>query len=445
MKKILTVFFLLAAFLYADIVNDSNLNVLQSLNVEDSFLLNKQLQRKYKEFAKRKRKYYLNIIENGFAILPIIRQKIIKSHIPKELIAVAMAESYFSLNARSDKRAVGLWQFMPETARRFGLKIDAYVDERKDPIKSTQAAIDYLKYLHNFFGKWYLAIMAYNAGAARTVEGVVRAKVDKLCMEMGRKCYTSKKIRRYREIIRYYQIHGRWGFDKLYWLYKKLKYVHVDLADLLRVQPHLKRQYFPKETRNYIIKVIAMSFLFNSENFVKYTDSYLLNSGVTPEYTKVYVPAGTSLYYVAKMLHMDYYTLREHNMQLRYAFTPPYKYYIYIPYQKLAYFKEHFHPKKFFFVYRVKKGDTLYKIAQTFDTKVWILKDYNKIGRYLRVGEKIVIPLNERFIAYRVRPGDTLAKIARKFGVSYKKIMKLNGIKTALIRVGQVIKIPQKL
>jgi membrane-bound lytic murein transglycosylase D len=445
MKKIALIlaFFILVR---ADVVNDTNLNVIRSLNISDSFLLNKQLQRKYKEYAQEKRRYFLNIIENGFAILPIIKQKIIKSHIPRELIAVAMAESYFSTNARSDKRAIGLWQFMPETARRFGLKIDAYVDERKDPVKSTQAAIDYLKYLHKFLGKWYLAIMAYNAGEARTVEGVVRAKVDKLCREMGReKCYRSKKIRRYREIIRYYQMHGRRGFDRLYALYKKLKYVHVSLSDLLRVQPHIKRQYFPKETRNYIIKVIAMSFLFNSDSFVKYTNSYLLNSGVTPEYAKVYVPAGTSLYYVARMLHMSYEVLREHNMQLRYAFTPPYRYYIYIPYQKLAYFKAHFHPKRFFYVYRVKKGDTLLKIARMFDTKVWILKDYNKIGRFLRMGEKLVIPLNEKFITYRVRPGDTLASIARRFGVSYKKIMKINGIKTALIRVGQVLKIPQKL
>ncbi len=435
-----------AVILFAEIDNINNINVLRSMNINTNFIYNPDLQKTYKEYVTRKKRYFINVLENGIDILPIIINNIAKSHIPEDLVSVAMAESYFTMNARSDKRAIGLWQFMPETARRFGLRINTYVDERKDPVKSTEAAIKYLKYLHDFFGKWYLAVMAYNAGEARIVEGVVRAKVDKICKNMGESCYHSKKILHYRQIIRQYQMHGRKSFANLYALYKKLSNQPISLDELMRYQKGLKRQYIPRETRNYIIKILAMSFMLNDSQFIKYSNSYILNSGVTPEYAKVYVPAGTSLYRVAQFLGMDYRQLREYNMHLNYSFTPPYRYYIYIPYRKMAYFESHFRFKKrYIYVYRVKKGDTLIKIAKRFGTKVKIIEDYNRLGRFLRVHQKIIIPLNVRYVKYRVKRGDSLLVISKKFGVSYKKIKRINELSSNTIRVGQVLKIPQKL
>jgi len=443
MKKLIIFFFIL---LNAEVITNNNAKVLRSLNIDESFLLNSKLHIKYKEYYKRKMHYFFNILENGFNLLPVIKQEILSSNIPNELVSVAMAESYFALNAKSHKKAIGLWQFMPATAKRFGLKIDDYVDERKDPVKSTKAAIEYLKYLYNFFGKWYLAIMAYNAGEARVVEGVVRAKVDKLCIRKGKECKKDTKIKQYRKIIKEYQRKGKRAFGKLYKIYKELRYIDVTLNDLLRFQKGLKRQYIPKETREYILKVIALSFLLNNDEFIKYSNTYVLNSGVTPFFNRVTVPPGTSLYYLSKFLDIDYKSLRAHNMHLKYPFTPPYKYYVYIPYQKLAYFKSHFRGKGIYiYVYRVKKGDTLFKIAKRFGIKVKVIKDFNKLGRFLRVNQKLIIPLNEKFVQYKVKPGDTLSNIAKKFGVSYKKIQKINNIKGSFIRVGQVLKIHQRL
>ncbi|WP_457560851.1 transglycosylase SLT domain-containing protein [Caminibacter sp.] len=444
MRKIVLIFSFV--FLFGDVINQGSIQVLRSLNINDNFIFNRQLIEKYKEYSKYKKRYFLNVINNGLEIIPIIKKQIIKDKIPQELLAVAMAESYFTLNAKSDKKAIGLWQFMPQTARRFGLRIDSYVDERKDPVKSTQAAIEYLKYLHDFFGKWYLAVMAYNAGEARIVEAVVRAKVDKLCKNLGRKCYQDPTIRKYRKIIRDYQQHGRKAFDALYRLYKKLSNVNITLSDLLKYQKGLKRQYLPKETRDYILKILALSMMFNSDDFVKYSDTYILNSGITPEYKRVYVPAGTSLYKVAQFLQIPYRELRSYNLHLRYSFTPPYRYYIYIPYQKVAYFKNNFKfSKRFMYVYRVRKGDTLLKIARKFGVKVKMIEAYNRLGRYLHINQKIFIPLNYRYIKYRVKRGDSILKIARKFGIEPKKIIKINNLRTSLIRVGQVLKIPQKL
>jgi len=444
MKKLLLIL-LGIAFLYSDVITNKNLEVLKALDIENSFIEYPQLQKLYKNYDKKRKQYFLNVLENGYDYLPLIKQSIIKSDVPKELVSVAMAESYLTTSAKSHKRAIGLWQFMPKTAKRYGLKIDEYVDERKDPIKSTKAAVDYLSYLHRFFGKWYLAIMAYNAGEARIVEAVVRAKVDKICKNLGKNCRKDKTIKEYRKIIKNYQKHGRHAFAKLYKLYKKLDNVEITLEDLMKYQKGLSRQYLPKETRNYILKILAMSFLLNGDDFIQYTNAYLLNSGVVSEIKPVNVPPGTSLYYVSKILGIPYKELRKNNLHLNYSFSPPYKYYIYIPYKKLAQFKTKFHPKHYFMVYKVRKGDTLIKIAKRFDTKVKIIKDFNRLGRFLRINQKLVIPLNSIYVKYKVKKGDSLRKIAKEFGISYKKIMRVNELKSTVIRVGQVLKVPQGL
>jgi membrane-bound lytic murein transglycosylase D len=107
----------------------------------------------------------------------MITAKLDKRDMPRDLIYLAAIESEFNPNARSRVKAVGMWQFMKGTAKQFGLAVHGKTDERKNPAKATDAALDYLSDLHDQFGSWYLAAAAYNSGpgtvrkALRTVTG----------------------------------------------------------------------------------------------------------------------------------------------------------------------------------------------------------------------------------------------------------------------------------
>jgi membrane-bound lytic murein transglycosylase D len=204
--------------------------------------------------------------EGAFA--PLIRGKLAQRAMPENLLYLAMIESGFSTGATSPVGAGGVWQFMSPTAKQYGLRVDRWVDERRDPVKATDAALDYLQWLHERYDSWYLAAAAYNAGYGR---------VDRI-------------VKKYAG--------GKKGDEDIYW----------------EIIEHL-----PRETREYVPKMLAASALaLEAERYgfeVRPHDAY--------EYERVWVPGGTRLASVAAEVGIDVSELRELNPHLIRSITPP--------------------------------------------------------------------------------------------------------------------------
>lgn len=113
------------------------------------------------------REKFEGFLERAGRWAPPILERLEARGMPRDLIFLAMIESGFNPDARSHAKAAGVWQFIPETGKRYGLAIDRAVDERHDPIRATDAALDYLQDLHDRFNSWYLAAAAYNTGENR--------------------------------------------------------------------------------------------------------------------------------------------------------------------------------------------------------------------------------------------------------------------------------------
>ena len=131
--------------------------------------------------------HYREKFDAGYDVIPLLKSMMNEAQIPQEFLFLAMAESEFNLRAYSPKKASGIWQIVPKTAKEWGLKITDFVDERRDPIKSTKMAIKYLQYLKNATGEWYLAAMAYNCGIGRLKKGIKRAGTEDIAvLKIGR-------------------------------------------------------------------------------------------------------------------------------------------------------------------------------------------------------------------------------------------------------------------
>jgi len=402
MTKILLILILFFQSGYAFLITQNNYEeqalVLKKFDIDSSFLRDQKIISMKENMNRYKTKHFLNVLKNGNRFVPYLRKLINKSGIPSAFLYMAMAESNFTPDAYSKSRASGMWQFMPYTAKKFGLRINRYLDERRDPIKSTIAAIKYLKYLHKIFGKWYLAALAYNCGEGRVLRAKTRAKTDNL------------------EIL---------------------------------LNP--KKKYLPRESRMYIRKILMMQNMANSTDFILENNSaYLLNQGSTETFSKVFVKQGTSLGSVASSIGISLRELKAYNPQLRYYFVPPMigKYHIYIPYNKQIAFKQNFNPKKSkgrFFAYRVKRGDSLQRIGKKYRISYRVLREFNHLkSNFLRVNQSLIIPsIKPPTISYIAKNGDTISKISRKYKVAINKIIRANHKKSTMIKIGEKLVIPQ--
>jgi len=338
-------------------------------------------------------------MNNAYIFIPLVKKIISDADVPSEILYLAMAESNFSTRAYSKKKASGMWQFMPYTGRMYGLKIDDYVDERRDLVKSTEAAVRYLSYLHKKFGKWYLAALAYNCGEGRLRKGIKRAGTD-------------------------------------------------DLEVLL----DSKQKYIPRESRRYIRKIIALALIGYDEAYMIDNEcDYLLNRGNAYSLATVSVPAGESLNHVAKLISMPVQDLKKLNRHLKYDFVPPYgnEYAIYIPYVKLSEFKTKYKPAKLqtmYLVHTVTSGDNLSYLGKKYGIPYGRIKDFNHLKKdSLSLKQKLIIPVSKTYvpkkIKYTVKRGDSLDSISKLFKLSIADLKKINKLRSDIIKIGDQLSV----
>ncbi|MGX3098273.1 transglycosylase SLT domain-containing protein [Helicobacter sp. 23-1046] len=354
---------------YYAFMSDDNMKVLQSFGLEYDFLPE---QSEYKDRIETKSDYFFKKFENSYLFIPTIRSIIAQEGLPQEFLFVAMIESEFALNAKSPKKASGIWQFMPGTARFMGLEVNKNIDERYDVIKSTRAALSYLKYLYELTGEWYLAVMAYNCGNGRVKRAIEEAGGD------------------------------------------------MRLSTLLDDE----KAYLPAETRNYIRKIVAMSLTFNDADFLRNSDmEYLLNRGATDSLAVVKLRSGTSLDAVARSAGISLKELKKYNLHFKKNIIPQGRdkeYNVYLPYENLARFHKNFKGYKgaptdkntqsatkvasaqkpsspsvesVHIIHRVKKGETLSSISRKYNTNINEIKRVNGLkDASININQKLVVP-----------------------------------------------------
>lgn len=325
-----------------------------------------------------------------------------EQELPAELLYLAMIESGLNPKAYSKASALGIWQFVYSTGKYYGLKRDWYVDERRDPIKSTYAACAYLTDLYKEFDHWYLALAAYNFGPGRI-----------------------------RRAIRLHQTSDFWQLHSL-----------------------------PKETRNYIPYYMAAAIIARDPEEYGFNISSKKQNRPF-EFDLVELEKSADLSVLARSTGISLKTIKNYNPELRQSATPnngPYS--LRIPKgmkdQFLANFNalpkdQRFAPQ--YIVHKVRRGESLWTISKKYKVSIHDLAAVNKIrNRHrIKIGQKLTIPVRGVYatndgppghikVVYTVRKGDTLGHIAQNYGTRAAKIRRWNKIS-----YGQYIYPGQKL
>ncbi|MCB0406069.1 MAG: LysM peptidoglycan-binding domain-containing protein [Bdellovibrionales bacterium] len=371
-------------------------------------------------FTGRGRVHFERYLARSSRYIPLMKHILRNSGLPEDLVYLAMIESGFNIRAKSIARAVGPWQFMPATGTRYGLRVDSWIDERQDPIRSTEAAARYLKDLYLMFESWYLAAAAYNAGENKLLRAVRELKTNN------------------------------------YWTICKSRYI-------------------ARETKDYVPKLIAAAILaknperFNFEEIV-YQDPL--------DFENVAVKYPIHLRDIAELINSTEDELRYLNPELRRGVIPPAtkEYSLRVPVgtqvlvQKALIAKKSDLEKSIQPVqYSIRRGDNLYLISRRFGVSIKELTDLNGISRRtrLKVGRQLMIPsyantstpTKERvvaaksrpkttktkeeddFITHTVRKGESLWSIAVKYNVTVQQIFRWNHLKRSQIQPGKTLRI----
>ena len=369
-------------------------------------VMNRYIEKEIKLFKGPERKFFMSSYQRSGRYRPEIVKALEEAGLPKELSWLPLIESGFKVKALSRARALGLWQFIPSTGYKFGLKRDQWVDERMDVTKSTRAAIAYLKELHNIFGDWTTVLAGYNCGEGKVLRVIRNQNINYL--------------------------------DNFWDLFEKL----------------------PWETARYVPRFLAALFIINDPERFGFD-----LKGLDPphSYEKVTISKQMRVKDIAKVMGIFDKSLEDLNPELRHKATPPDSYELKVPKDNGALLVARLDeipvwtpPKRLYAYHRVRRGETLSYLAARYRTTVRAIASANNLRRqgFIRVGQRLKIPSRGRrpvyaearqtvdsgqsgSIIHRVKRGDSLWLLARRYNTNTKKIIRLNNLKTTHLHIGQ--------
>lgn len=372
--------------------------------------MNHYIQSEIKRFTTGgERRFFEESYQRSGQYRPYIAQALKEAGLPEELSWLPLIESGFKTKALSRARALGLWQFIPSTGYKFGLQRNRYVDERMDFVKATDAAIAYLKALHNIFGDWATVLAAYNCGEGRVLHVIRTQNINYL--------------------------------DNFWDLYERL----------------------PMETARYVPRFFATLHIV--KNLADYGMQDLTRAP-SLAFDTVTINREIRLQDVAAATQIHLETLSALNPELRYRIIPPQEYHLKIPKgylddglsEKLAAIPTTRLPQQAYVWHVVRSGDTLSTIAQRYGSSVHKIMQANNLrsSHFIRAGKRLKVPKKGYSAGqvasaatapvpasgiHWVRKGDSLWKIASRYGVTVQQIMSINGLTSSDLYIGQQLKI----
>ena len=352
-------------------------------------------------YTGKRRDVFKDALERSGLYREMILSVIKEYKLPEELMYLPVVESLYKINAYSRAGAVGLWQIMPRTGRNLGLKINYWIDERRDPEKSTRAALKYLKELHDWFNDWHLALAAYNRGE----------------VGIGKDLEYSKSTE-----------------------YKELQDANA----------------IPSETNHFVPKFMACAII--GDNYRDY--GFNIDFQKPTEYNEVKIDKAIDLEVIAKCVNTGVDEIKRLNPYLTTWCTPksPEGFLLKLPPGTTTMFRDNIAqvkdltPSAGFVNYRVKKGDVLDAIARRYRTTAYAIKRENNLSNanVLKIGQKLrIIPGRKYFsdkkqdredkediseksdsnaVRYKIKKGDGLLSVAKKYGTTVSAIKNANGI-----------------
>ncbi len=475
----------------------SELSALEGRRLTIPLTFNDDVAAAIQDLAGKKSGFMARSLARSGRYMPMIREVLREKGLPEDLAYLALIESGYRCEAYSHAHAAGMWQFIAPTGRRYGLRVDDWVDERLHPEKSTRAAADYLADLHEMFGSWYLAAAAYNAGEGKILKGLKKYNATdfwEIAQEDFLRDETKNYVPKFLAAVIIAKDPARYGLTGIVPESPELsdevilpqaadisviaRLAGVKPETIKELNPHLKQWCTPLDEKNYPVRIPkGTATAFISRYAALKPNERLASSTHTVEWGETLSSIG-KVYGLSASTIKKFNGLRSTSLRKGQVLKLPVGADEYTA-RKQAYYasikkeREKAARDGNKLVYTIKPGDNPWLIAKRYELSWKDIAAWNDIKdvKRMKPGQKLVLYLQPQNVpaakvaglsantrtqaspqpadksvasgatAYTVQAGDSVSVIAARFNVSSDQIRAWNGLKKDFLRVGQVLKV----